>query len=152
MPDDEYEKQREGFIQRLMGGLMAAVMGQETEFPPDQGAPRRGAEGLPPLAVPTEEPQDPAARKELETQIRNRLRLLQEPCTVLAQVGADMTQVEAALSQARGAVNAGKLVDAANATNQTADMVWQLVGTYQAELEALKAQTAVGPPGGGGQQ
>jgi hypothetical protein len=152
MPDEQYAQQREGLIQQFMWNLVAAVTGQFGEPTPQEGATGQGALSLPPLQVPAEEPQDPAARKELEKQIRDRLRLLQSPCAALSQVGADMTQVEAALSQARDAVNAGTLVDAAKTTNQTADMVWQLTGNYQAQLEALKAQPAVGPPGGGGEQ
>jgi len=118
---------------------------------PAESGPGLGGEALPALRVPDEEPQDPTARKDLETQIRNRLRLLQDPCAVLAQVGADMTEVQASLSQARDAVNAGKLVDAAKATNQTSDMIWQLEGNYQQQLQALRAPGAVGPPGGGPQ-
>ncbi|MBM3475460.1 MAG: hypothetical protein FJX75_19520 [Armatimonadetes bacterium] len=148
MPDEQYAQQRDGLVQQFMWNLVAAVTGQLGGPTPQEGAPVQGAGSLPPLQVPAEEPQDPAARRELETQIRNRLRLLQDPCAALAQVGADMRQVEAALSQARDAVNAGTLVEAAKATNQTADIVWQLTGTYQQQLEALKTQGAVGPPGG----
>lgn len=140
MSDEEYERDREGAIQRLIWGLLAAVMNQGGGFdfmtPPPQGSA-----ALPPLAVPSEEPRDNATRSELEEQIRNRLRLLQEPCSALEQIGVDLTQVQTGLAQARDAVNGGRLIEAARIVNQVADMVWQLVEANRPQLDPL-----MGPP------
>jgi hypothetical protein len=150
MPDDEYEQQRDSFIQRFMGSVIGAITGQQFEFTPGEGPSGRGPQGLPPIEVPTEEPTDPAARRQLEDQVRNRLRTVQEPCVLLTQVGADMAPIEAAVSQARDAVNAGRLMEAATATNQAADLVWKLADTHRSELEALRrqaeAQSGGAPP------
>lgn len=143
MPQEEYEQQRDDFVQRLMGRMMTAVMGQEesTATTPTGERPEVTG-GLPPLAVPAEEPSEPKARAGLESQVRERLRLLQEPYAVLAQVGANVAPVEAGIGVARDAVNGGRLLDAAKATNDVANMIWQLVDTHKAELEALKQEPA----------
>ena len=156
LPPEEYEKQRDGFVQGLMARLIAAVTGQDLTGAPGEAGLAGGLTGLPPLEAPTQEPTDPEAREKLEAQIRTRLRLLQEPYAVLAKLGADVTPVDETLGAAREAVNARQLVDAANATNAAANMVWQLVDTYQAELEALRQltgapRTPAPPTGGGGQ-
>ncbi|MBM3498976.1 MAG: hypothetical protein FJX74_09935 [Armatimonadetes bacterium] len=145
MPQDEYEKQRDTFVQGLLGRLMAAVMGQpDLMVPPPEGGRPDVLTGLPPLEVPAAEPTEPEARTQLETQVRDRLRLLQEPYAALERVGADVAPVAAELVLAREAVNGGRLTEAANATNTANDMLWQLTETHRGELEGLKVEIAAG--------
>jgi hypothetical protein len=144
LPAEEYERERERLLERLIAAILQPPQ-------PGQGPPGGlGQSGPPPLDVPAAEPTDPQQREQLEAAVRNRLRLLQQPWTALDQHGVDLTRVEEFVLAARDAVNAGRLIEAAQATNQATDALWQLAQTQGLDLNRLLAPPpAEGPPGGG---
>ena len=121
---EDYEAQKEEFVQRLV----VSLLGRGRPGGPTVASP------FPPIEVPKEEPSEAEARDKLETAVRDRLRIIQEPYTKLADLGVDMTEVGRLIQQARQEVNEGKLTDAAKSTNHATDLVLRLVDMHRAEL------------------
>ncbi len=132
---DEYEKQREEMIGRIVVSLMRPPDEQIALSPGE--APRPTGIGLPPLELPAEEPTNPAERDKLREQVRERMRLLHEPYLMLTNAGVEMEQVEHLIRQAREAFTADKLVDAGKSVNHASDLIWPLMQIHRADLEPL---------------
>jgi len=135
---EDYEAQKEEFIERVV----VTLLGRGRPGGPSGPAV---ASPFPPIEAPKEEPTEAGARDKLETAVRDRLRIIQEPYTKLVGVGVDMTEVGRLIQEARQAVNAGKLTDAAKSTNHATDLVLRLVDMHRAELNKAIGEANPGP-------
>jgi hypothetical protein len=127
---EEYGKRKDEFVRRLVGSLLGPT---QTPLGPPGGPVAQTS--LPPIEAPAEEPTKPEERDRLESVVRDRLRLLQEPYTALGEAGVDMQDVGRLIQQARTAVNEGRLREAAQSANHASDLVCQLVDLHRDELQ-----------------
>jgi hypothetical protein len=89
-----------------------------------------------PVAVPAAEPASQVERQALQQEIRDRLRLLQQPYLRLVETGAGVTQVEELVRACRDATNRGALRQAALSFNTAAQAIGNLLGVGGAGFPA----------------
>ena len=145
---EEYEAGRE----QLLGRLMARMMGRGGEQGPPM--PPVGPEDpasiqleAPRVEIPEAEPTKPADREAFEAEVRGLIRTLQDPYLQLSRIEppVDLEEIDRLVDEAREAVNAGRLVEAAQSANHLSDLLFELFQLHREEIAALPREPEASP-------